>query len=312
MSYKTAQLIERATGPVAIPMTNDYLFKALLQKNKRVLKALICSLLHYNPSNIRKLQIINPIILGEAVDEKDIILDVNVTFNGGSILDLEMQVVNRHNWPERSLYYTCRNYTNLNKGDIYEKAMPSIHIGLLDFTPFPQHPVFYDTYQLRDKSGHLYTDKLSIGVVDLTLIHLATTEDQRYNIDKWAKLFKSQTWEDIKMLAKQDTGIRDAATTIYQLSEDERIRQQCEAREDYYRIQRGMAWQVKQLKTAVTKRDKKIAKQEQQLTRQNQTISQQADQITQQADQITQQADKLSQQAARIAELEAQLAAKET
>ena len=35
-----------ATGPVRIRMTNDYLFKALLQKNEKVLRGLICSMLH--------------------------------------------------------------------------------------------------------------------------------------------------------------------------------------------------------------------------------------------------------------------------
>ena len=34
------------------------------------------------------------------------------------------------------------------------------------------------------------------------------------------------------MLATEDSVIYDAAETIYQLSEDERIRQECEARED--------------------------------------------------------------------------------
>ena len=39
-------------GPVTIPMTNDYLFRALLQRNNKVLKALICSLLHLNISEV--------------------------------------------------------------------------------------------------------------------------------------------------------------------------------------------------------------------------------------------------------------------
>ena len=42
------------------------------------------------------------------------------------------------------------------------------------------------------------------------------------------------------MLASKNQEIDEAATTIYQISEDERIRQQCEAREDYIRRQNGM------------------------------------------------------------------------
>lgn len=42
------------------------------------------------------------------------------------------------------------------------------------------------------------------------------------------------------MLAKDNEYIADASDTIYKLSQEERIRMECEAREDYYRRQRGI------------------------------------------------------------------------
>ena len=42
------------------------------------------------------------------------------------------------------------------------------------------------------------------------------------------------------MLAQDNEYIRQASETIYQLSQEEAIRQQCEAREDYYRRQKGI------------------------------------------------------------------------
>ena len=53
-------------GPVTIPMTNDYLFRALLQRNNKVLKALICSLLHLKISDVESVTITNPIELGKS------------------------------------------------------------------------------------------------------------------------------------------------------------------------------------------------------------------------------------------------------
>ena len=44
--------VSMASGPVAIRMTNDYLFRALLQRNNKVLKGLICSLLHLSPKQV--------------------------------------------------------------------------------------------------------------------------------------------------------------------------------------------------------------------------------------------------------------------
>lgn len=57
-------------GPLLIPMTNDYLFRALLQRNNNVLKGLISSLLHLDPSEVSSVVITNPIELGNAIDEK--------------------------------------------------------------------------------------------------------------------------------------------------------------------------------------------------------------------------------------------------
>jgi hypothetical protein len=41
-----------AHGALPYKLTNDYLFRALLQKNQRVLKALLCSLLHLEEKDI--------------------------------------------------------------------------------------------------------------------------------------------------------------------------------------------------------------------------------------------------------------------
>lgn len=100
---------------------------------------------------------------------------------------------------------------------------------------------YYPAYQLLNVKNHtLYSDKLRISVLDLTQIDLATEEDRRYQLDYWAALFKSTTWEELRMLAKDNEYIADASDTIYKLSQEERIRMECEAREDYYRRQRGI------------------------------------------------------------------------
>ena len=45
-------IYQNATGPMRYRLTNDYLFKQLLQRNQHVLKALICSLLHFSPDQV--------------------------------------------------------------------------------------------------------------------------------------------------------------------------------------------------------------------------------------------------------------------
>ncbi|SDA49503.1 conserved hypothetical protein (putative transposase or invertase) [Lachnospiraceae bacterium G11] len=226
------------SGPLFVPMTNDYLFRAILQRNKEVLKGLTCALLSLKHDDVESVEIENPIMLGEAIDDKTFILDVLVRLNNSKLINLEMQVINVSHWVERSLSYLCRTFDRLEKGDRYDKVLPVHQIGILNFTLFEDDPEFYADYLLINKRNHrVYSDKIRISVLDLNRIDLATEEDKLNELDFWAELFKSTTWEDLRMLAEKEPIFKEVATEVRKISDEERIRMQCEAREDYYRTQ---------------------------------------------------------------------------
>lgn len=275
--------LSSATGPLTIPMTNDYLFRALLQQNNNVLKSLICALLHLTCEEVISVEITNPIELGTAIDNKTFLLDIKVLLNNYVIINLEMQVINEHDWPERSLNYLCRSFDNLHKGEDYSEVRPVIQIAFLDFTLFPENPEFYATYQLLNIKNHtIYSDKLRLSVLDLTHINLATEEDRQYQIDYWASLFKATTWEELKMLAEKNESIAEATETIYKLSQEEMIRLQCEAREDYYRRERSIQRQMRELTTTnkeLTLEKQRLTAEIEQLTAENARLRAQLDSI---------------------------------
>ena len=97
------------------------MFRAILQHNDRVLKGLICSLLHLRPDGVVSVEITNPILLGDDYDAKEFILDIDVALNNAMLINLEMQVANRLNWPERSLSYLCRRFDQLGGGTSLHK-----------------------------------------------------------------------------------------------------------------------------------------------------------------------------------------------
>ena len=98
-----------ATGKIEYNMTNNYMFRYILQGKQNVLKGLICSLLHLKPIQIKSITIENPIDLAADVSGKEFILDIKVMLNDETLINLEMQVANEYNWPERSLSYLCRS-----------------------------------------------------------------------------------------------------------------------------------------------------------------------------------------------------------
>ena len=248
MQFKNTISLENATGEVRYNMTNDYMFRYILQKNKKVLKGLISSLLHLNPQEIIELEITNPIDLADDIAGKEFILDINLVLNNSAKINLEMQVLNRHNWPERSLSYLCRSFDQLYRGHEYEEALPVIHIGFLDYTLFPKYPEFYASHMFMNlKNHHVFSDKMKLSVVDLSKVELATKEDKTYGIDYWARLFKAKTWEEIKMLAEKDEYMQEAAGSIFMANADEMIRQRCLAREEAERHERTMKRDMKKL-----------------------------------------------------------------
>ena len=260
MTLHTNLSFETATGSIDYPFTNDYMFRAILQKDKQVLKALIAALLHLEKESIHNVVITNPIELGAAISDKDFILDIRVNLNDEQLIDLEMQMSNEYNWPERSISYAARSFDQLNSGDEYKEVLPVHSIGILNFTLFEDQPEFFATYELRNKkTGHLYSSKFSIHVLDLTQIDLATEEDKFYEIDRWAKLFKARTWEELRMVAKNNPDLLQASNDLYTVNADEIIRQQARARADAEFWERNKNAKIKRLEDTIAERDNTIA-----------------------------------------------------
>lgn len=259
-SYQTA------SGQIPYNMMNDYMFRAILQKNHLVLRGLIGSLLHLDQGKMKSVKITNPIRLGEQIDSKTFILDINVLLNNDIHLNLELQVLDPSNWPERSLSYLCRMYDNLRRGQDYQDSGFAIHIGILDFTLFEEAPEFYACYKMLNvKNHHVFSDRFMLNVLDLRQVELATDEDQRYQIDRWARMFQATTWEELRMMAESDKYMSEAAAEMYMLNADEIVRQQCLAREEYYRNQRRIQKQTEQLQKQTEELKRQLVDKERQL-----------------------------------------------
>ena len=222
-----------ATGRLPYNMTNDYMFRVVLQRDHDTLVRLICSVLHIPIEDVEDVTIENPITPGEAIDEKEYRLDIFVSLNNNTYINIEMQVINYNNWPLRSLAYLCRKFDQLHVGEDYSQIKPVYQVGFLDFDLFDDHPEFFARYQMRNaEDNYLYTDKFNLLVVSLNQINLATAEDKSFGIDTWARLFKARTWEEIKMITRDNPTMNSTAESIYMSNADENIRELCRRRQD--------------------------------------------------------------------------------
>ncbi len=260
VSFSFSPDLEAATGPFDFPMTNDYMFRAVLQTDNKALTGFISALLQIPISEISAVEVTNPIILGNECTDKEFRLDINLVLNRQRIINLEMQVLSHADWTSRSLAYLCRNFVQLSRGMDYASLLPVIHIGILDHSLFPDAPEFYSRFMLMNiKTHRIYSDKIALNMLDLTHTELSSQDDREWKLDYWAKLFKATTWEDLKMIAKNDECLTAASNTIFTMNTDDRIRKRCLDREDYYRDIHNLEKQIAENQKIIAEKDAALA-----------------------------------------------------
>lgn len=81
------------------------------------------------------------------------------------------------------------------------------------------------------------------------------------------------------MLAEQNPIIEDAVVTMYEMSAEDAIREQCWAREDYYRTLNTLKAHISNRDRLLEQKDKEVEQKEQEIEQKEQTIQQKNQEI---------------------------------
>ena len=291
------------SGKINYSLCNDYLFRALMQTDPDALNYLISCLLEL-PLDTLNVVIQNPIELGDEISDKDYVLDLKVLVNNEILCNVEMQVWNQSYWAPRSLAYLCRTFADqFSYGGKFSHPMPAIHVGILSFS-FPNVDKFYSHFFMMEKDSHaVYSSLLQINVLSLLHLDKATTADRSSGLFTWARFFRAGTWEELKMLEKEDARIGTAANTVFRLMCDDKVRMQMEAREDFYRI-------MDSYKEELEEQRAKIVEQSEELKKQRVKVEEQSEELAAANDQLKEKNDQLKEKDRLIAELQAALSKK--
>ena len=273
-----------AHGPIDYRFTNDYIFRIVFQENKFALKGLLASLLHIDPDTILDLKIENEIVPGVSISDKEYRFDILATMNDNTLVDIEMQLNNLGNWQYRSLCYLCREFDSIKHGDDYDQVKPVYQIGLIDFTLFKDHPEFCAKYQMRNvKDGYQYTDKFNLIVVELKHENLATEDDIAFGIDKWVRLFKAKTWEELRMIAQDNKYLESAVRSAYLSNSDKNIRKIARERDDFLRMEAAREKKLAHLSeenAALTNKNTSLTKENASLANENASLANEVSSLT--------------------------------
>lgn len=109
-------------------------------------------------------------------------------------------------------------------------------------------------------------------MINLSQIENATKEDRESGLYDWVSLFRAREWKELMELSKRSEALGNAVVTLAELSDDEKIRQQCEARRKYEMDQdalnkrfQNMTSEMEEKKQQMHEQERKMREQEQQL-----------------------------------------------
>ena len=208
----------------------DFCFKELME-DAEVRKGFIAAVLHIPPEEVEETTLLPTHLRTRYEEDKLGILDVRVRLKDGTQIDIEIQVSPFSLWPERSMFYLSKMFTDqLEKGESYERLEKCVHIGILDFILFGRDEAFYSCFHMREDTNHrLYTDKLEVHILELP--KLKNHEYPETELLNWAKFMNAERQEDFEEMAEKDKYIEKAYETLKNISADEDKRLEYEARE---------------------------------------------------------------------------------
>ena len=227
----------------------DTLFKMLFVTHQDLLKKLVAALLGIPVESIGQLIVRNEEMPPEILGNKFCRLDINMLVNG-QLVDLEVQIANEGDYPERVLYYWARDFsTALPSGEGYSTLPRTIVISILDFRLFDCEE-YHSFFQPLEVTRHtLLSDKMGLHFFELPKF-FAGAED-RDMLSLWLLLFKASTEEELEKIRAMEVPVMNQAIDAYykitaspKFRELERVREKArhdEAQALHHAEQKGRA-----------------------------------------------------------------------
>lgn len=225
----------------------DTLFKMLFVKHQDLLKHLVAALLGIKLESIEEFDVRNAEMPAEILGDKFCRLDINMIVNGQRV-DLEIQVIDEGDYPERVMLYWAREFsTSLPAGERYAMLPRTLIVSIIDFNLFDCEE-FHSFFQPLEVKRHtLLSDKMGFHFFELK--KLPANVDEEEPLLLWLSLFKAETEEELEKIKEMGVPAMEKAINAYysitasdQFREIERLRERAghdEAQALYHAEQKG-------------------------------------------------------------------------
>lgn len=230
---------------------NDYLFKWIFgrEENKDILLSFLNSVLASSDGEeLVDITLAERELDPEHLQDKLSRLDILGKANDGSLLNIEVQVVNERDIDKRTLYYWAKLYQGqLQSGQTYKELCRTVTINVLAFSFLPDIQNHHSTFALYDmKTGYRLNRDIEVHFLELPKWKSLHVKPQT-RLEKWlAYLGGSADKQEMEEIVMSEPAIQKALTAEDIFLKRDKERYLYEMREKALRDQISALYYAKQ------------------------------------------------------------------
>jgi len=176
----------------------DTLFKILFVRHQDLLQRLVAELLGIRHESIGRFKVTNAEMPPELLGGKFCRLDINMEVDGRRV-NLEIQVRDEGDYPERILFHWAKLYSSaLPGGGDYGSLPRTVVINIVDFNIF-ECAEFHSEFRPLEATRHeLLSDRMSLHFFELRKVPVR--EGSMDMLLLWLSLFRAGTEEELNRI----------------------------------------------------------------------------------------------------------------
>ncbi|MDR1472491.1 MAG: Rpn family recombination-promoting nuclease/putative transposase [Synergistaceae bacterium] len=229
--------IGRDATPRLLPLKNDLVFKLIFGDYRYIaaIRAFLIAAFDIPAEEYEGLEIIDPHLERDSPDDKLSILDVRVQLKNKKLISVEVQIRKTPFMAERVAFSTGRGLARqIGPGQDYAAIERVVTIVIADYDMIPGGKSYRHVFRLYDKdNGVLLTDVMEIHTLELGKLPETAARTEEGELLDWLRLIRSESEEEIEMLATKTEEMKMTVGRLKTISADERTRMLYEARPLY-------------------------------------------------------------------------------
>ena len=297
-----------------IPKT-DIVFQALFGRkgNERILEGLLTEILENKVENVSLDT--NQVLIREIPEDKLGILDLRANVGESISVNIELQLINTYNIPERILYYWSRIYgSQIKSGEDYNLLKKTISILIIDFEleeleKFKDAHTVWKLLEKRDMNAKVFKN-MEIHIIEIPK-WLKNKKETREGLGKWIEFLENPESEMVKMEASKNIRLKEACKMLEYISENEQIRREIEFRRKLILDERNRNRVLSEIENGLKEKQKKIEEQRNKIEEQRNKIEEQRNKVEEEKDKVENEQKKIKEKQNELYEKEKDIDKKE-